>query len=717
MRRHFRKTLYEGKATFKQLALSNSGVTAAFLLDTDTTQMQPRPWSLCLWDFETMPDHPFQTLIRGHVADFPKLPPFYDLLGVPATYSISEHAKLRFSDNGSKLYFGLAPLPPQKDTSLLPEEVVDLDVWSWTDKRFYPQQLKRVEEDRKRALTAVWHIAESRWNTIGDHRTPQVRLDERLDIPTALGINEEPYAFEITAAGKAPRDLYALNVQTGQVRQIAGQLRCTPYLSPAGKFALWWSYPDTAWYAWRMADGVLIRLTSNRVSAFYDELNDVPDYPSEYGIAAWTHDDKAVLIYDRYDIWQFDPNMIVAPLRLTQGREQRQICRYIKLDPEQYSLSPNERILIHLTDERSRAEAYAWFDLGIKRADPWLGGDYAYGRRPVKARKADALVFTRENFSTFPDLWYADYSRKKRKADPERVSRANPQQDEFRWGSAQVVSWRDFQGDTLEGLLFLPQDYAPGRRYPMLVNFYERSSDGLTRHRAPDFGRSSVSPSFYVSRGYIVFMPDVRYRIGYPGESALNAVVSGAYAMVERGYADPQRVGLQGHSWGGYQIAYILTRTNFFRCAEAGAPVANMSSAYGGVRTESGLSRSFQYERQQSRIGASLWEKPWLYIENSPLFALDKVQTPLLILHNDEDGAVPFLQGVELFNALRRLGKQTWLLNYNKEPHWPVKLQNRIDFQTRLQQFLDHYLLDAPAPSWMLRGVPAIEKGASTGLE
>lgn len=717
MRRYFRKTLYEGKATFRQLALSNHGTQAAFLLDKDTTKAQPRPWSLCLWDSETMFDTPYRTLIQHDPAIFPKLPPFYDPDGPEAPYSIAEHVKVQFSEDHSKLYFGLATLPPQKDTTLLPEEIVEMEVWSWTDKRFYPQQLKRAEEDGKRALPAVWHIAESRWNTIGDQRTPQIRFDERRNLSTALGINEEPYALEITHSGRAPRDLYILSVNTGKSQQIAGQLRCAPYLSPSGKYAIWWSYPDTAWYAWRTADGALAKLTSNRLSAFYDEKNDVPDYPSEYGIAAWLDDDSAVLLYDRYDIWQIDPNMINPPLRLTQGREQKQVWRYLKLDPEQYSLRSNERILLHRTDERSRAEAYAWFDLGKKRAELWLDGDYAYSRRPLKARKADAIVFTRENFRTFPDLWYADFSRKGRREAPVRVSRANPQQNDFLWGDAQLVSWRDFQGDTLEGLLFLPQDYDPKRRYPMLVNFYERSSDGLMRHRAPDFGRSSISASFYVSRGYVVFMPDVRYRTGYPGESALNAVLSGAYAMVERGYADPRRVGLQGHSWGGYQIAYILTRTNFFRCAEAGAPVANMSSAYGGIRTETGLSRSFQYERQQSRIGATLWEKPWLYIENSPLFALDKVQTPLLILQNDNDGAVPFQQGVELFNALRRLGKPAWMLNYNKEPHWPVKLQNRIDFQTRLQQFLDHYLLDAPMPSWMQRGLPAVEKGARSGLE
>lgn len=244
----------------------------------------------------------------------------------------------------------------------------------------------------------------------------------------------------------------------------------------------------------------------------------------------------------------------------------------------------------------------------------------------------------------------------------------------------------------------------------MIVNFYEKLSDGLYQHRPPAFGRSQINYVQYASRGYVVFLPDIPYRIGYPGESAYNAVVSGTNAVIALGGIDANRVALQGHSWGGYQAAYIVTKTNMFRCAEAGAAVVNMTSAYGGIRWESGVSRHFQYEHQQSRIGGSLWEKPSLFIENSPLFSLNKVETPLLILHNDKDGAVPWEQGIEFFTCLRRLGKPAWLLNYNEEPHWPVKYPNRVDFQKRMQQFFDYYLMDKPEPRWMMKGIPPMEK-------
>ena len=202
-----------------------------------------------------------------------------------------------------------------------------------------------------------------------------------------------------------------------------------------------------------------------------------------------------------------------------------------------------------------------------------------------------------------------------------------------------------------------------------MVNFYERSSDDLNNHRSPAYGRSSINYSFYASRGYVIFNPDIQYRIGYPGESAFNCVIPGVTSLIEKGFIDKDNIGVQGHSWGGYQIAYLVTKTDIFKAAESGAPVANMISAYGGIRWWTGLSRQFQYEHTQSRIGGTPWEYPARYTENSPIFNMDKINTPLLIMHNDADGHVPWYQGIEFFTALRRLGKPSWFLNYNEEPH------------------------------------------------
>lgn len=323
------------------------------------------------------------------------------------------------------------------------------------------------------------------------------------------------------------------------------------------------------------------------------------------------------------------------------------------------------------------------------------------------------MVYTRQNFTEFPNYWISNTSMKSSK----QITDANPQQNEYNWGTAEMVEWFSLDGHPLKGMLIKPENFDPNKKYPMIVNFYEKSSDGLYRYRAPSYGRSTINYPFYASRGYLIFNPDVYYRDGYPGESAFNCVIPGITALINKGFVDKDNIGVQGHSWGGYQIAYLVTKTDIFKAAESGAPVPNMISAYGGIRWWTGLSRQFQYEHTQSRIGGTPWEYPQRYVENSPIFNIDKINTPLLIMHNDADGHVPWYQGIEFFVSLRRLGKPSWFLNYNGEPHWPLKMQNRVDFNIRMAQFFDYYLKGASKPMWMERGVPAIEKGINQGYE
>jgi acetyl esterase/lipase len=702
---------WRGKAKFAQLSLAENGQQAAFLIDADTTKARIRPWQLCYRGLQQDSARVIadaQSKFIKQSAEFPD-------------WGISEHARPEFSADGSKLYFGIAPPPILNDTTLLPEEIVQVEVWAWNENRIYTQQELRLEADKKRSCAVVFHSSGSSFVPLGSPAIPELRFQEERNAALVLGFTEEPYASAISWEGTAHKDLFAINVNNGDKKMITRDLRCNPRLSPGGRFIAWWSDQDTAWYAWNAGTAQIARLTDNNKVSFFNEENDVPDYPNEHGIAGWLQDDAAVFVYDKYDIWKIDPSGKRRPERLTNGREKETTYRYIRLDPEERSIDPEAKMLLHLFQELDKQEGYAWLDLKTGKLYPWMNEGFSYSRAPQKARDKAAMIFARENYQTFPDLQFVqnfDKAGDKNYAPalPKQISNANPQQAEYQWGSIELVRWTSLTGEVLNGMLVKPDGFDPGKRYPMIVNFYEKVSDNLHDHRGPDFHRSQINYTFYASRGYLVFAPDIPYRTGYPGECAYNAIVSGVASLIDRGFVDPKRVALQGHSWGGYQAAYIVTRTNLFACAEAGAPVANMTSAYGGIRWESGLSRAFQYEHSQSRIGGSLWEYPMRYLENSPLFALDKVNTPLLILHNDKDGAVPWYQGIELYSGLRRLGKPTWMLNYNDEPHWPVKLQNRVDFQHRMQQFFDHYLMGAPAPSWMLRGVPPMEKGIRQGF-
>jgi len=259
--------------------------------------------------------------------------------------------------------------------------------------------------------------------------------------------------------------------------------------------------------------------------------------------------------------------------------------------------------------------------------------------------------------------------------------------------------------------LIKPDNFSSEKKYPLMVYIYETLHQGLHRFQDPSPGTTINNP-YYVSNGYILWMPDIEYGTGYPGRDALKCVLPGIHMLIREGYIDPKAIGIAGHSWGGYQIAYMVTQTDIFAAAESGAPVSNMVSAYNGIRWGSGMVRQFQYERTQSRLGASLWEVPLRYIENSPIFWADKVQTPILILHNDEDGAVPWYQGIEYIMALRRLKKEAYMFNYIGEGHGISKRKrvNQKDWTQRMAEFFDYHLKGKPAPNWMKEGILAWEK-------
>jgi dipeptidyl aminopeptidase/acylaminoacyl peptidase len=398
---------------------------------------------------------------------------------------------------------------------------------------------------------------------------------------------------------------------------------------------------------------------------FYYELNDVPNEAYPYGIAGWTKNDSPV-IYDKYDLWLFDGNGEKEPTNITkqEGKTNDIRFRYVKLDKELQHLP--EKLLLRAFNFTNKNAGFYSLDLGKEDSPKKLIIESYQYNTPVKAKKAEKLIWTKQSFQVYPNLYISNSDFSSRV----KITDANPQQNNYIWGKVELVDWISFNGDSLKGLLYKPENFDPEKKYPMLVYFYERYSNSLHRYYTPKPIRSVINFSYYVSNGYLLFIPDIVYSVGYPGPSAFDCIVSGTQTMCDKyPYIDRDRLGIQGQSWGGYQVAYLVTKTNMYRAAMAGAPVSNMTSAYGGIRWGSGMSRAFQYEQTQSRIGGNLWDKLPLYMLNSPLFSADRIETPLLIMHNDKDGAVPWYQGIELFNAIRRLDKPVWMLVYNGAPH------------------------------------------------
>ncbi len=690
------KSIYSthAKSKFQQLGISKTGEKTAFVVDTDTTKALIRQPKLYLWES----GQNSASLI-------------VDSLKRPNDLLVSGDEVLAFSKNESRLFFGLRPTPIVKDTTLLDEEIVNVEVWTYNEPRLYTVQELNVNNDKKKSFLSLYDLNTKKMTQISNTDYDMSRIADEGDTEYAVIGNMTPYQLQSQWTAQQPIDAKLVNLTNGQERNLATKLYGLNGLSPKGKYAYGYSRKDSTWYTYNLESLKYTALTKNKL--FYTEENDYPNDPYSYGIAGWTDDDKHVLIYDRYDIWSFNPETGTSE-RLTNGRVNKTVYRYIRLDNEEESIPSNSKWLLSTFNETNKYSGFFSYDAKQKKGKTVLEGPYRYGRpRLAQNDKDKRVIFTKESFTEFPNLWSSDLSFNSAK----QITDVNPQQSDYNWGTAEMVEWTSLDGIPLKGMLIKPENFDPNKKYPMIVNFYEKSSDGLYRHRAPTYGRSTINYSYYASQGYLIFNPDVHYRIGYPGESALNCVVPGVTALIEKGFVDKDNIGVQGHSWGGYQIAYLVTKTDIFKAAESGAPVPNMISAYGGIRWWTGLSRQFQYEHTQSRIGGTPWEYPQRYIENSPIFNIDKINTPLLIMHNDADGHVPWYQGIEFFVSLRRLGKPSWFLNYNGEPHWPLKWQNRIDFNLRMSQFFDYYLKGKAKPVWMERGVPALEKGINQGYE
>jgi dipeptidyl aminopeptidase/acylaminoacyl peptidase len=690
------------KAKVLTVSFSEDGNQMAFLTDPDTTKKAlKKNYQLYYWkaDQET----------AELVADSLKNP-------APAKWTVSQYYEPLFSKDGSKLFFGTVPPTLVKDTTILEEDVVKVDVWNWKDPKLMTQQLATLSADLKKSYLAVFNTSNKKMNQLATLEIPVVKLTKDANEEVLLGISDLRYSGQHWD-WNGTADLYAISVKDGRPSKVIEGIKPEARdlsVSPAGKYIYWYSKADTAWFAYNVRSEKVIRLTNS--SAFSDkEDDDHPDYPGAYGAAGWTEEDNELLIYDKFDIWSVDPSKGGEPKRWTKGREDKLIHRYVRLDKDEKFIDSKKTLLLHIFNERSKQSGYAQMtNLAERKVSILVLEDYWYSNSVFKAKEASDVVFTRERFESFPDLYTsADMGFK----EIRKISEANPQQKNISWGSVEMVSWKSLEGIELKGLLYKPENFDPSKKYPMITYFYEKLSDELYRYQVPQPIRASVNYSYYVSNGYVLFVPDIVYKDGYPGQSAYNCIMPGVMKVLDMGFVDKTKLGIQGHSWGGYQTAYLITRTDLFTAAEAGAPVANMTSAYGGIRWDTGLSRMAQYENTQSRIGATLWEKQANYIENSPLFYLPQVKTPLLMMHNDDDGAVPWYQGIEMFMGLKRLNKPVWMVNYNGEKHGLTQRKNRKDWSVRMSQFFDHYLKGQPAPVWMSKGVPAVEKTLNYGFK
>jgi dipeptidyl aminopeptidase/acylaminoacyl peptidase len=678
-------TVMAGQGDYRQLVADEAGTQLAFVTNRDEFSA-PKPRFVL---YHATVKSPTAQLVAG--------------AGSVEGLSPSDRGRTAFTRDGGALLFSVAePAADTIPTDSLADKAV-FDLWHWKDSRLQPQQQRELARDRTRSWLAVHSFKTKRTLRLASDTMPNVTVSD--DARVALTLTNVPYAVE-AMWGDGGNDAYVTNLASGQVRNVARRLEFGAQLSPGGKYVAF--FDDRQWHIHNVATGETKALTGAIKGVHFDrETHDSPSTAPPWGIAGWTRDDQQVLIYDRYDIWEFDPAGSRPPRVLTDsaGVRGKLELRLVDLEPEERYIDPTKPVLLRAFDEETKGSGFYRDRLDrVSAPERIVFGDRNYGM-PRKARHADRYLLTQQTVAEFPDLWTGPALTRLT-----RISDANPQQKDYRWPTVELVKWVSGDGIPLQGLLYKPEGFDPARQYPMVVYYYELLSDGLHNYNAPA-GRNTVNPTVYTSLGYLVFFPDIVYEVGWPGPSAVKAIVPGVQSLIAKGFVNPKAIGIAGQSWGGYQSAYLITQTSMFAAAVPNAPVANMTSAYGGIRWESGMARPFQYEKTQSRIGGSLWEAPVRYIENSPLFHLDRVTTPVLFMHNDADGAVPWYQGIELFIGLRRLGKEVYMVNYNGDGHNPRKRANQKDIDRRMQQFFATKLKGEPAPDWMVRGIPYVEKG------
>jgi dipeptidyl aminopeptidase/acylaminoacyl peptidase len=720
LRKGFGDTISRSGNDFRNFTLSDDGSQVAYLAERDAKPKDLQKFYK-IWYYKEGMDSASLLVDKNSV-------------GMHLGMTVSENGTLTFTKLGNRLFFGTAPIQPPKDTTLVDIDAVKVDVWHYNDDYLQTTQLFRLQRELQRSYMAVYLFDSNTVHQLASNELPTVYQTNEGDGDQFVGVTDYGRRVESQWTGSTKSDIYAIDVNSGTKRLVKKDLLgdiSPSYISPTGKYIMWYDNKARNYFVW---DGKETRnVTAGIKTPLYDELNDVPDDPSPYGVMKWTDGDSSVLVYERFGIWKLDPLAKTQPRMVVDGRKMNTSYRYIQTDPEERYIRPDQQILVRTFNENSKRLGFmlATYENGYLQALSPVYADSAYNAALVaKARDSAVFIYTKENYVRSPDLYVAHIAQSKVPEDGTianklglftfdnvKLSSINPQQQDYIWGTAELFKWKTFKGKESTGILYKPEDFNPDKKYPVIAYFYEKLSDGLNGYMAPAPTPSRLNIPFFVSRGYIVFAPDISYTIGHPAQSAYDYIVSGAKALTKYKWIDEKNMGIQGQSWGGIQVAQLVTMTDMFKAAWAGAPVANMTSAYGGIRWESGLNRQFQYEKTQSRIGATLWEKPELYIENSPLFHLPKVKTPLVIMSNDADGAVPWYQGIELFTGLRRLGKKVWLLNYNGEAHNLVERRNRKDIQIREQQFFDWLLKGEKPARWITEGVPAVDKGKDWGLE
>lgn len=686
--------------------------------------------------------------------------PQKDTVGFSKEFTISPHRKPMWSEDLTRIFYGIHPLVLDKkeeakeepdadsvkiaetkalqkiknDTSVntladLKKALTKLDsgkvtsktkdadkpdvtIWHWNDSRLQSRQQVLENRDKNYSFYSMYDVAAGKHIQLQDSsmRTLNILPKEHY----ALGSDYQAYELEGNLDGQAYRDFYLVDLKSGEKKKLFTNFylpsyASTPRPSPDGTKLLYGFKGH--FYTYDIPSGTETNITKDLQVTFVDVGDDHNVEKPLINPLGWSSDSKYVLLRDDWDIWQIPINPKEKQLNLTvNGRSEKIRYQYrFSLDREEKGIDLTAPQYIRIYGEWTKKSGIALLQPSKKGLEPGaetlVWEDASIGALQ-KAEKAPVYFFMKETFTTPEQIYTADAKL----TSPKQVTKNAPDASNYRWSAGtQLVDYVSDKGDSLQGALFLPANYVAGEKYPTVVYYYEKLSQTKNNWSNPSFSGTGWNPTVYTSNGYAVFVPDIVYTLDDPGMSAVWCVLPAVKAAIATGVIDEENIGIHGHSWGGYQTAFLITQTDMFRAAAAGAPLTNMISMYDLIYWNSGGGNMSIFEASQGRFRGGPWENWEAYERNSPVYQVKNVNTPLLMLHNDKDGAVDFTQGIEYYSALRRLKKPVILIQYKGENHGLGKLENRKDYSVRMMEFFDHHLKGTDAPEWMSEGVKRLD--------
>ena len=706
--------LDSGKASYERLAWTTKGDALAALKGTEHAGFRDKFYAVV---GVTGVDGASQAKVIFDPAKDP---------AVPKGLSISPNRTPIWTDDLQAIVFGLYE-PRPKDVgaaaddeadapadgpagrgdsaqSTAADEKVDLVLWHYKDPRLQTQQEVQEARDRAFNYVAEYRVASKKFIRLADDAMRDVTVSSKQS-RWGFGTDDREYELMGSLDGRRHQDVFAIDLETGARRMIVPHLRYFSGPSPDGESILY--YTDGDYHVYTFASGKDRNITQGLAVSFVDVEDDHNNVKPPIDAVGWAADSRSVLLSDAWDVWKV-PVDGGSAVNLT-GNGRKDGIRY----QQRYALEPpdardegidlSKPLYFRAYGEWTKKAAIARIDPGAAGAKLLGWADASYPQL-LKAKNAGVYVYSRGTSLEPNDFYAAGASLE----DPVRLTDQRAQVAQFAWSSGvQLVNYTSEKGDRLQAALFLPANYEKGRAYPTVVNFYEKMSQTANQFAAPS--ANGFNRSVYTSSGYAVFVPDITYRVNDPGMSAVWCMVPAVKAAIATGIVDPKRIGITGHSWGGYQTSFLITQTDVFAAAVAGAPLTDMISMYSLVYKNSGGGNGAIFESSQGRFKGGFWDNWDAYYRNSPVFFAKNVKTPLMILHNDKDGAVDFTQGVEYFNTLRRMQKPVIMLEYLGENHSLARRPNQRDYTARMKEFFDHYLMGALAPEWMANGIPRLK--------